>query len=220
MTSRSFPSVEELTLLQTESVAAWHQQPISNPYQGIKRLICEQHECNYRLWHQEDICRSPDATADEIAKVKREIDKLNQRRNDLIEKIDDEVNRLIIESGIDVSQDAPINTETPGSVIDRLSIMALRIYHYREQHERSNVNSAHRNGVFQRLELCEAQHTDLSHALQQLLDDLFTGLKQHRIYRQMKMYNDPDLNPEIYASDKKPGPSKPGPSKPGPSQES
>ncbi len=200
MTSHSFPSAQELTQLQTECVAAWHQQPIENPYHGINELICEQHECNYRLWHQEDICRSPDATAEDIARVKREIDKLNQGRNDLIEKIDDEISKLINETGIERAEDAPINTETAGSVIDRLSIMALRLYHYREQQERPDLDSKHRQKVLQRINLCEQQQRDLSLSLQQLLNDLFSGAKQHKVYRQLKMYNDPTLNPAIYAT--------------------
>lgn len=200
MTSRSFPSAKELTQLHRECVETWHQQPIDNPYHGIHKLICEQHECNYRLWHQEDICRSPDATAEEIASVKRAIDKLNQSRNDLIEKIDDELLKLINDADIDRTQDAPINTETAGSVIDRLSIMALRLYHYREQAERSDLDSKHRVKVLQRVNLCEEQQRDLSLSLQQLLDDLFSGVKQHKVYRQLKMYNDPALNPAIYTS--------------------
>ena len=203
MTSRSFPSAKEVTQLHQECVVRWHQQHLDNPYHGIHQLICEQHERNYRLWHQEDICRSPDATVEEIASVKRAIDKLNQSRNDLIEKIDDELSKLIIEADIDSTEDAPINTETPGSVIDRLSIMALRLYHYREQQERSDLDPENRGKVLQRINLCEQQQRDLSLALQQLLDDLFSGVKQHRVYRQLKMYNDPALNPAIYNSGKK-----------------
>ena len=180
---------------------AWHQQPIDNPHHGIKELICEQHERNYRLWHQEDICRSPDATDADIASVKRNIDKLNQSRNDLIEKIDDEISAILTESGVRQIEDAKINTETVGSVIDRLSIMSLRIYHYHEQRQRSDADSKHHEQVTQRLELCEQQHSDLSLALQQLIDDLFTGVKQHKTYRQLKMYNDPALNPSIYEAD-------------------
>jgi len=204
VTSHSFPSASELTQLQIERVAVWHQQPIDNPYKGIKKLICEQHECNYRLWHNEDIARSPVATAEEIAAVKRKIDKLNQARNDMIEKIDDELSASLAQAGVHQTEDAKINTETVGSVIDRLSIMALRIYHYREQRQRSNVDPKHHEQVSQRLELCERQHSDLSLALQQLIDDLFSGVKQHKTYRQLKMYNDPTLNPSIYEAGNEP----------------
>lgn len=201
MTSHSFPSASDLTQLQIERVALWHQQPIDNPYKGINKLICEQHGCNYRLWHKEDVARSPRATAEEIADVKRKIDKLNQARNDMIEKIDDEISAILAESGVRQIEDAKINTETVGSVIDRLSIMSLRIYHYHEQRQRSDADSKHHEQVTQRLELCEQQHSDLSLALQQLIDDLFSGVKQHKTYRQLKMYNDPALNPSIYEAD-------------------
>ena len=201
MTLHSFPSARDLTQLQIERVALWHQQPFDNPYKGINKLICEQHECNYRLWHKEDVARSPRATAEEIADVKRKIDKLNQARNDMIEKIDDEISAILTESGVRQSEDAKINTETVGSVIDRLSIMSLRIYHYHEQRQRSDADLKHHEQVTQRLELCEQQHSDLSLALQQLIDDLFSGVKQHKTYRQLKMYNDPALNPSIYEAD-------------------
>ena len=201
MTLHSFPSARDLTQLQIERVAFWHQQPFDNPYKGINKLICEQHECNYRLWHKEDVARSPRATAEEIADVKRKIDKLNQARNDMIEKIDDEISAILNESGVRQIEDAKINTETVGSVIDRLSIMSLRIYHYREQRQRSDADLKHHEQVTQRLELCEQQHSDLSLALQQLIDDLFSGVKQHKTYRQLKMYNDPALNPSIYEAD-------------------
>ena len=198
MSRVDFPTVEQLTRLQVETVARWHQEPIANPYTGMEELVCQQHEHNYRLWHQEDIARSPSATDEKIAEVKRAIDKLNQARNDMIEQVDDAITQHLSDLGVSPSGDAPINTETAGSAIDRLSIMSLRLYHYREQLERSDVDVDHREKVEQRIALCEQQHCDLSSSLQQLLDDLFAGKKQHRTYRQMKMYNDPSLNPEIY----------------------
>ena len=200
MSKADFPTVEQLTRLQIEAVARWHQEPIANDYQGIEQLVCQQHEYNYRLWHEEDTARSPSATDQEIAEVKRAIDKLNQARNDMIEQVDDAITQCLAEQGVSASGDAPMNTETAGSAIDRLSIMSLRLYHYREQLERDDVNSEHREKVEQRIALCEQQHHDLSTSLQQLLNDLFDGVKQHRTYRQMKMYNDPSLNPAIYRS--------------------
>ncbi|MCH1497190.1 MAG: DUF4254 domain-containing protein [Rubripirellula sp.] len=200
MSKADFPTVEQLTRLQIEAVARWHQEPISNDYQGIEQLVCQQHEYNYRLWHEEDTARSPSANDQEIAEVKRAIDKLNQARNDMIERVDDAITQCLAEQGASAPSDAPINTETAGSAIDRLSIMSLRLYHYREQLERDDVNSEHREKVEQRIALCEQQHHDLSSSLQQLINDLFAGVKQHRTYRQMKMYNDPSLNPAIYHS--------------------
>lgn len=199
MADLSFPPVTELTSLQIETVDLWHQQPIANPYDGIKQLVCLQHEHNYRLWHEEDKARSPTATDEQIATVKRAIDKLNQARNDMIEKVDDALTELLDQAGVTPTDDAPINTETPGSAIDRLSIMSLRLYHYREQLER-DADAGHRQKVEDRIALCEQQHADLSNSLQQLLDDISAGKKLHKTYRQMKMYNDPTLNPEIYQS--------------------
>ena len=200
MAAVEFPAVAQLTQLQIDAVARWHQEPIDNPYQGIEQLVCKQHEYNYRLWHEEDKARSPSASDQEIANVKRAIDKLNQARNDMIEQVDDAITECLAKAGIAPLGDAPINTETAGSAIDRLSIMALRLYHYREQLEREGIDDQHREKVSVRISLCEQQHGDLSHSLQQLLDDIFEGRKQHKTYRQMKMYNDPSLNPAIYQS--------------------
>jgi hypothetical protein len=199
-TATTIPPVAELTRLQIETVELWHRQPIANPYDGFKKLVCEQHQFNYRLWHEEDTARSPSATDNEIADVKRAIDKLNQQRNDMIERVDDALTETLHQAGVQPDDEAPINTETPGSAIDRLSIMALRLYHYCEQRDRQDADDEHRKKVSQRIALCQQQHADLSQSLQELIDDLFAGKKRHKTYRQMKMYNDPSLNPEIYKS--------------------
>ena len=114
------PHVAELVQLQVDAVALWHRKPIGNPYSGFLELVCRQHALNFRLWHEEDKARSPIATDRDIAEVKRSIDRLNQARNDAIEAVDDAIVELL--DGLDVAADeAPINTETPGSAIDRLS---------------------------------------------------------------------------------------------------
>lgn len=194
------PPVSELTQLQIDTVAQWHEGPIENSYEGFKQLVCQQHEFNYRLWHEEDIARSPTADDTKIAAVKRAIDKLNQQRNDMIEKLDDAITELLATLHIEPAADAPINTETAGSAIDRLSIMSLRLYHYREQLDRDDADAEHRDRVAARIDLCEQQHADLSRSLEELLADIFQARKRHKTYRQMKMYNDPSLNPEIYKS--------------------
>lgn len=203
MSSPDFPTVAELTELQIDAVDRWHHEPIENNFDGIRQLVCTQHEHNYRLWHEEDKARSPSATDQEIAVVKRAIDKLNQARNDMIEKIDDALTEALCHAGIKTDDGVRTNTETPGSAIDRLSIMSLRLYHYREQMGRADASTEHRQRVAERIALCEQQHADLSTSLQQLLDDIFAGEKQHKTYRQMKMYNDPTLNPQIYQSGQK-----------------
>lgn len=190
--------VSQVLKLQEETVALWHHQPIENSYDGIMGLICTQHRFNFELWHQEDIARSPDVEDSEIAKVKRAIDRLNQARNDHIEKIDDWLSAEIERRGIVCSENARLRTETPGSVVDRLSIMALRLYHYREQLEREDVDDSHRQKVQQRTSLCLEQRQDLSQSLRELLEDIAGGICRHKTYRQMKMYNDPTLNPYLY----------------------
>lgn len=196
------PPVSEITQLQIACVKKWHDEPIENPYAGFAELVCRQHEFNYRLWHEEDVARSPEADDQRIAGVKRAIDKLNQQRNDMIEKIDDAITALLVEAGVGDTLSLPINTETAGSAIDRLSIMSLRLYHYAEQRDRTDADAEHRAKVAARVDLCRVQHGDLSNSLQVLIDDLFAGRIQHKTYRQMKMYNDPSLNPEIYRAKK------------------
>ncbi|MCA9133342.1 MAG: DUF4254 domain-containing protein [Planctomycetales bacterium] len=184
--------------LHENTVALWHQQPIDNPYEGVFWLICEQHRFNYELWHQEDIARSPDASDQQIAAVKRAIDGLNQARNDHIEKLDDWLTEQLRLQKIEPQFGARQNTETPGSAIDRLSIMALRLYHYQEQLERPDVDDSHLAKVQERIALCQAQREDLSNSLHELLQEIVVGLRLHKTYRQMKMYNDPSLNPYLY----------------------
>ena len=198
----SLPPVANITQLQIDCVEKWHKEPIANPFMGFEQLVCRQHEFNYRLWHEEDIARSPEATDQRIAAVKRSIDRYNQQRNDMIEQIDDAITELLATAGVGDTSILPINTETAGSAIDRLSIMSLRLYHYAEQRDRQDADDEHRIKTAARVDLCRVQHADLSESLQTLLDDLFAGRKQHKTYRQMKMYNDPSLNPEIYRATK------------------
>lgn len=191
--------VKDVLDLHATTVALWHKQPIENTYEGVLHLVCQQHIFNYELWHQEDIARSHNVSDAEIATVKRAIDGLNQNRNDHIEKIDDWLTAELGKAGVQPSSDAKLNTETPGSAVDRLSIMSLRLYHYREQLEREDVDQDHVEKVNARIALCEEQRTDLSQSLRELLADIQAGTKLHKTYRQMKMYNDPSLNPYLYA---------------------
>lgn len=192
--------LHEVTRLQEDCVARWHQQPIDNPYEGVLALVCQQLSYNFQLWHEEDKARSPTASDHEIAQVKRAIDRLNQQRNDWIEKLDDWFTEELARRGVCPPPDAPQNTETLGSVIDRLGILALRIYHLREQLQRPDASPQHRARVDPKLTLALAQHADLTRAGQQLADDLAAGRKRHKTYRQLKMYNDPTLNPYLYGA--------------------
>lgn len=190
--------VTDATQLQHDTVARWHQTDVDNPYDGILALVCQQHQFNYLLWHEEDVARSPDVGNARIAEVKRAIDRYNQQRNDYIERVDEALIQWLASQGVMPRSDARLNTETPGSAIDRLSIMSLRIYHLNEQLERKDVDKEHRLGVEEKLERCAVQHRDLSQSAVELLEDLHAGKKVLKVYRQMKMYNDPTLNPYLY----------------------
>lgn len=192
--------VHAIPQLHREMVQLWHRQEIANPYEALLRLVCDQHERNYRLWHEEDLARSPDASDQTIAAVKRKIDRLNQQRNDLIEKLDDYLVAELAAAGVTPPADSHWNSETPGSIIDRLSIIALRIYHMEEQAARTDADPQHRAKAQARLTILHEQHHDLSQALGELLGDLFAGRKRLKVYRQFKMYNDPSLNPYLYGA--------------------
>ena len=194
--------VAEIIKLQTLAVAKWHRQPIDNPFDGIWATVCQQHSFNYLLWHEEDIARSREVTDEEIARVKRSIDGYNQQRNDWIEKIDDDISSMFASTGVAVADNAPMNTETPGCTIDRLSILALRVYHLNEQLDRKDVSEDHLESVRKKIAICLLQQNDLQESLGQLLEDIFSGKKRHRTYRQFKMYNDPALNPYLYKTSK------------------
>lgn len=197
--------VEEVVELHHETVARWHRMDVDNPYAGFMGLVCQQHQFNYLLWHEEDIARSPDVGDAKIAQVKRAIDGYNQQRNDYIERVDEALVQRLASEGVVPEAAARLNTETPGSAIDRLSIMSLRIYHLEEQLERDDVTLEHSQKVQERLARCRVQHYDLSQSLGELLDDLFAGRKLLKVYRQMKMYNDPTLNPYLYRGAKRAG---------------
>jgi len=195
--------VHEITQLHVDAVQRWHQRQIDNPFSGLLEVVCRQHEQNFRLWHEEDIARSPDVSDSDLAGVKRSIDKLNQKRNDLIEQVDDCLVRDLAARGVVPWKSARLNTETPGSVIDKLSILALRIFHMEEQVFRTDATEEHRAKVKAKLEILHEQHRDMTAALGELLEDIFTGRKRLKVYRQFKMYNDPTLNPYLYNAQKR-----------------
>jgi hypothetical protein len=194
--------VAQITALHRNMVELWHAQEIFNPCRDLLYLVCEQHKFNYLLWHEEDIARSPEVGDSRIAAVKRAIDRFNQQRNDATERIDDHLRQEVQHSGVVIRHDARWNTETPGSAIDRLSILALRIYHMEEQVQRADAGDEHVERSRQKLSILTSQRDDLSTALAELLADIFAGRKRQKVYRQFKMYNDPALNPYLYAARK------------------
>ncbi len=196
--------VAAIVELQLATVELWHQMPYENPYRGFLALVCEQHRRNFELWHEEDKARDPTADDSQIAAVKRRIDKLNQERNDWIERVDAALLQIMEGWGVRPRAKAPLNTETPGSVIDRLSILALRIYHMEEQAARNDADEQHRAAAKAKLAILLRQHADLSAAFEQLLRDLLAGRRRTQLYRQFKMYNDPSMNPYLYRTAKRP----------------
>ena len=196
-------SIAEITRLHKDLCVRWHSQPVDNKHDGLLGIVCQQFSFNFLLWHEEDIARSREVTDARIAEVKRAIDGYNQKRNDWIEKIDDWITEEIARRGIPTQPDARQNTETAGSAIDRLSILALRIYHLQEQRDRADATPQHRENVTAKLAIALAQMDDLSRSAQELLDDIFAGRKRHKTYRQLKMYNDPTLNPYLYKAQQK-----------------
>ena len=192
--------VQQITALQERTVALWHTAEVRNEESGFLGLVCQQHMYNYLLWHEEDIARSPDVGDERIAAVKRAIDRYNQQRNDGIEKLDGFLMNEVAARKVVVAPDARQNTETPGSAIDRLSILALRLYHMREQADRADATPEHRAKVRERLVIVANSTPTLSRSLSELLDDIFAGRKRMKVYFQFKMYNDPTMNPYLYKS--------------------
>ncbi len=173
-------------------------QPIVNPYAPgtIEYYLYLKNWIDTVQWHFEDIIREPDINPEEGIQLKRRIDKSNQDRTDLVEMIDSYF--LDKYKDVEVLPDATINTESPAWAVDRLSILALKIYHMKEQTERTDASEVHKAKCQQKLNVLLEQQKDLSTAIDQLLDDIESGRKYMKVYKQMKMYNDPNTNPVLY----------------------
>ena len=170
----------------------------SNPYaEGtIDHLLYMKNWVDTVQWHLEDIIRDPRIDPVEALKIKRRIDKSNQVRTDMVEYIDSYL--LDKYKNIDVQPGARINTETPAWAIDRLSILALKIYHMRQETERKDASPEHLDACNKKLRVLSEQQVDLSTAIDELLEDIESGRRYMKVYKQMKMYNDPALNPVLY----------------------
>ncbi|RXH56758.1 DUF4254 domain-containing protein [Granulicella sibirica] len=204
MGQRLLPDAESLLRLHDEAMERWHtveadvsqadEQNVTKLTEGsVIELILKQHRANFDLWHKEDEARDPNAADAEIAEVKRAIDALNQRRNDLTESID----HLLCTSLAQPAQ-ATLHSETPGMMLDRLSILGLKVYHTREETTRETATEKHREKNRARLALLTEQRDDLAMCLDMLMLQIGRGERRFKVYRQMKMYNDPDLNPVLY----------------------
>ena len=172
--------------------------PIRNPYQkdSIEYSLYLKCWIDTVQWHYEDIIRDPHIDPVEALALKRRIDRSNQDRTDLVEEIDSWFRQYY--SKVVPQPDARLNTESPAWAVDRLSILALKIWHMQEQTLRKDADEAHINRCQGKLEVLLEQQTDLSTAIDQLLEDIEAGRKYMKVYRQMKMYNDPATNPILY----------------------
>jgi len=196
-------STDAIVNLQDQLTRAWHQasEPAAPGYaehqeNWLDQVAC-QHRANFELWHIEDEARAPGASDAELAGVKRRVDKTNQRRNDLAEALDRALLAWLEPQGLP-KPDATLHSESPGLIIDRLSILALKIYHTREEAERIDAPPGHAERNRSRLAILEEQRADLAGCLNALWQETLAGTRRFKLYRQLKMYNDPSLNPAIY----------------------
>ena len=175
---------------------------INNPYDqdSIENRLYLKCWIDTVQWHLEDIIRDPHIDPLEALKLKRRIDRSNQDRTDLVEQIDSYFRMKY--NDVKILPNATINTESPAWAVDRLSILALKIYHMKEQAERNDASAEHKEKCQKKLDVLLEQQVDLSTAIDQLLDDIENGRKYMKVYKQMKMYNDPSTNPVLYGKNK------------------
>ena len=173
--------------------------PCPNPYEkgSLAFLLYQKCWIDTVQWHLEDIIRDPDIQPVEALAIKRRIDKSNQDRTDMVEYIDSYYLQLF--QDITPKADARVNTETPAWAIDRLSILALKIYHMQAEATRTEASAEHRARCAAKLQVLLTQREDLTQSITELLEDLSAGTKRMKVYKQMKMYNDTDTNPVLYA---------------------
>ncbi|MBT1701999.1 DUF4254 domain-containing protein [Chryseosolibacter indicus] len=200
-------SAEECYKIFDQSILDYHKKdhvdtPINNPYpQGsFEALLYVKNWIDTVQWHLEDIIRKPDINPVEGLQIKRRIDKSNQDRTDTVERIDD----FFLEEFKNVvpKAEARMNSETPAWLLDRMSILMLKIYHMKEQTERKDASAEHLATCNAKLAVLMEQKNDMRLAYNELIEDIGNGYRKFKVYRQMKMYNDPSLNPMLYAQQK------------------
>jgi hypothetical protein len=201
------PLRNAVTALQAQDEAArfaaytqrWHAE--DTPLDEADTILCL-HRANFDLWHLEDRARDTGATDATIADVKRGIDRTNQQRNDLVERIDTSLLKWLAAAALP-RVSAPLHSETPGLILDRLSILSLKCFHTAEEIQRTNTDAAHIERNRQRLAILKEQSHDLANCLTLLWEQVCRGERRFKLYRQMKMYNDPALNPVLYTAGSK-----------------
>jgi hypothetical protein len=190
-----------------QSICDYHQfdcvdHPIQNPFTvgSFEALLYHKNWIDAVQWHLEDMIRDPKIAPVDALTIKRRIDASNQERTDMVEYLDSYF--LDLYKDVVTNEDTPLNTETPAWALDRLSILELKIYHMEQEIIRIDVLQDHIQKCQDKLDILLQQEIDLSTAIEQLLNDLALGFKKMKVYKQMKMYNDPNLNPVLYGGEK------------------
>ena len=201
--SKNMTFTEQANKIFNQAIRDYHltdnvDTPINNPYdrESIEYNLYLKCWIDTVQWHYEDIIRDPHINPEEALALKRRIDRSNQDRTDLVEEIDSYFRQVYAD--VKAQPDARLNTESPAWAVDRLSILALKIYHMQEQTERTDASEEHLARCRAKLSVLLEQQVDLSTAIDQLLEDYAEGRKVMKVYRQMKMYNDPSTNPILY----------------------
>lgn len=196
---------EKANSIFQKTISDYHVQdnielPISNPYdsESLEHLLYLKCWIDTVQWHMEDIIRNPEIVPEEALAWKRKIDKSNQDRTDTVEFIDSYF--LTKYENIIPLENAKVNSESPAWALDRLSILALKIYHMEQEANRKDATPKHREDCQQKLDILFEQRKDLSQSIDELLHDFAEGKKYMKVYKQMKMYNDPTLNPVLYSN--------------------
>jgi hypothetical protein len=189
---------DEIATLQTTLTARWHEESPAATGTEFLLLVEENHLRNFQLWHEEDIARRDDLGSERVHQAKRAIDRFNQERNNFIEEMD----KLLVAALQPLEAGVPRNSETPGMMIDRLSILALKEFHMYEETVRADASEAHRATCAEKLARIIRQRADLTQCVGDLLADVAAGTRTFAVYYQFKMYNDPALNPQLYGTPK------------------
>jgi hypothetical protein len=186
----------KIAALHRSSLSDWKSGGIKYQYQHFFQLVEENHAFNYQLWHAEDSARREDMGYEFVYHAKREIDRCNQQRNNRMESMDEWLFNTLQPVTPDL---CPVHSESPGMIIDRLSILSLKSYHMALQAHRHEASNEHRSACAAKLRVIEQQLEQLCLCLNQLFEDIANKKRTFRIYHQFKMYNDPTLNPQLYS---------------------
>jgi len=189
-------NVKKVLDLQKKNIEDWHIELKLTQESLPWKFIEENNQWNFMLWHEEDIARIKDIDPSRIVTAKRNIDQYNQARNNAMEKIDEWILNFLATK--DVKPAERLHSETPGMMIDRLSIMQLKRYHMDEETLRDDASEEHKNKCADRVRILNEQIADLSSCFSAVISDLEAGTLKFKVYRQLKMYNDPSLNPQLY----------------------